>query len=75
VFAVLTLLERRAQAAQPGSPYRFIVCVAPMLTIIMHRGPFIVGYSEYWGNVIALLTALALLRMRIRFAPPRPSRA
>jgi hypothetical protein len=74
VFAVLTLLERRAQAAQPGSRYRFIVCVAPMLTIILQRGPFIVGYSEYWGNIVALLTALALLSVKMPFAPPRLSR-
>lgn len=74
IFAAFVFLERRAEAAQRNSPLRLIVCLTPMLTVIALRGSFIVGYSEFWGNAVALLTAIWLLRVKVRLtvAPPAP---
>jgi hypothetical protein len=73
-FAVYVLFERRAEAAQRNSPIRLIVCLSPMLTIILLRGPFIVGYSELAGNVFSLLIALWLLRVKVRLTRAAPQR-
>jgi hypothetical protein len=73
IFAAFVLLERRAEAAQRHSPLRLIVCLAPMLTLIMLRGALIVGYSESCGNAAALLTAIWLLRVKIRMTVNQPA--
>jgi hypothetical protein len=72
-FAAFVFLERRAEAAQRNSPLRLIICLTPTLTLITLRGSFIVGYSELWGNAVALLTAICLLRIRVRMTVKQPA--
>jgi hypothetical protein len=59
----LSFIERRAAAAEHGSPWHFMVCASPMLTMILMRGPLIVGYSEFCGAFAAILTSVLLLRL------------
>jgi len=59
-------LERAADAAQPDSAIRLVVCMIPMLSIILLRGPMIVGVSEICGDVAAVLAAVKLSQVRFR---------
>jgi len=63
VFYALRALEKRGLAAPPGSPWHLILCLSPMLTFILLRGAFIVGFSEFCGHIVAILVAVVLLRM------------
>jgi len=60
-FFALSFIERRAAAAEHGSPWHFMACASPMLTMILMRGPLIVGYPEFWGTFAAILTSVLLL--------------
>jgi len=62
-FFALSFIERRAAAAEHGSPWHFMACASPMLTMILMRGPLIVGYSEFCGAFAAILTSVLLLGM------------
>jgi hypothetical protein len=64
-FFALSFIERRAVAAEYLSPWHFMICASPMLTMILMRGPLIVGYSEFWGTFAAILTSVLLLRLRM----------
>ncbi len=66
LFYIFVTLERRAEVSASGSAAQLMACLIPMLAIILLRGPLIVGFSEICGNVAALLTALALMRVRFR---------
>lgn len=70
IFAAFVVLERRAAAAEPASPFRLLVCLSPMLAILILRGAVIVGYAEFWGNFIALTAAVVLARLKIRLSSP-----
>jgi hypothetical protein len=65
VLKALITIERRADTSEEDSPWRLIACISPMLTMILLRGPFLVGYSEFWGYVLAIIAATLLLRIRI----------
>jgi hypothetical protein len=58
----LRLVEKRGLAAPWGSPWHLILCLLPMLTMILMRGPFIVGYWEIISHIAALFAAIILLR-------------
>lgn len=59
-------LERSAEAARPDSAGRLVVCMIPMLSIILLRGPLIVGVSEVCGDIAAVLAAVKLSQVRFR---------
>lgn len=59
---LLRLVEKRGLAAPWGSPWHLILCLLPMLTMILMRGPFIVGYWEVFSHIAALFAAIVLLR-------------
>jgi hypothetical protein len=61
VFWVFRFIEKRGLAAPAGTPWQLILCLSPMLTFILLRGPLIVGFSEFCGHIAALLAAIALL--------------
>jgi hypothetical protein len=69
VWAGFVLLERAARAADRDSPLQLMACLTPIYAMMILRGPFLVGYSELWGNYAALVTALALLHVKIRLRP------
>lgn len=69
VWSSFVVLERAARAAERNSPLQFMAALTPMYAIMILRGPFIVGFSEIWGNYAALFAALALLHIRVRVAP------
>lgn len=60
VLLALAWIERRAEAGEDGSPWRLIACILAMLTMILLRGPFLVGYFEMWAHALAVV-AVALL--------------
>lgn len=62
IFYLLSSIEGRAAAAERFSPWHFMVCCAPMLTMILMRGPLIVGVSEFFGTFGAIVTSALLLR-------------
>lgn len=66
VWGAFVLLERAARAAEWDSPIQLMVCLTPIYAIMVLRGPFLVGYSELWGNYFALFAALLLLHLKIR---------
>lgn len=66
IFWLAVKLERSADAAQPDSAIRLVVCMIPMLSIILLRGPLIVGVSEICGDVAAVLAAVKLSQVRFR---------
>src|SRR5258708_4346644 len=68
VWAGFVLLERGARSAEQDSPLQLMACLTPMYAIMVLRGPFLVGYSELWGNYAALFAALILLHIKIRVA-------
>lgn len=69
VWAAFVLLERTARSAEPDSPLWFMACLTPIYAIMLLRGPFLVGYSELWGNYAALFAAVILLSFKVRLGP------
>jgi len=65
VLKALITIERRAESSERNSPWQLIACVSPMLTMILLRGPFLVGYSEFCGYVLAVVVASLLLKTKI----------
>lgn len=66
VWAGFVLLERGARSAERDSPLQLMACLTPMYAIMIFRGPFLVGYSELWGNYAALFAALILFHVKMR---------
>lgn len=71
VWLSFALLERAARSAERDSPVQLMVCLTPMYAIMILRGPFVVGFSELWGNFAALIVALALLNGKLHLVPRR----
>lgn len=69
IFFVFVKLERLAAAAPRDFGIQFVVCVIPTMSIILLRGSLVVGFSEICGFVAAVLTALAIARIRFRILP------
>jgi hypothetical protein len=74
VLKALATIECRAETSDDNSPWKLIACVSPMLTMILLRGPFLVGYSEFWGYVLAIVAAASLTRIKL-FNSLKPKRA
>ncbi len=66
LFYIFVTIERRAEISAPNSGSRLIACMIPVLSIILLRGPFIVGVSEMSGDIAAILVTLAIARVRFR---------
>jgi hypothetical protein len=65
----LRVIERLGMSARPGSPWNLVLCISPMLSLILMRGPLIVGFSEICGHIAAVLTGFALLRASADLKP------
>lgn len=65
IFLAFVYFERRAAVSDESSVWRLIVSISPMLTMILLRGPFLVGYSEFMGHIGAVLLSAFLLNLRM----------
>ncbi|MET4802879.1 hypothetical protein [Bradyrhizobium sp. LB11.1] len=75
IVYVLDRVERRGLSAQKLSPLYFILCLSPMLCMILLRGPFQVGWSEWAihsSTVVASAVLLLVTKRAVyaRRAPP-----
>jgi hypothetical protein len=66
VFMILSWLERSAVGASQGSAWHFILCVSPTLTMILMRGPLVVGISEFISFSAAVMASCFVLRIGFR---------
>ena len=64
VVWVIDRIERRGFEAQVASPMYFILCLSPMLCMILLRGPFQVGVSEWAFHSATVLLSSAVLLVR-----------
>ncbi|MGY3108744.1 MULTISPECIES: hypothetical protein [unclassified Bradyrhizobium] len=61
VVLFIDRLERRGLQSEVGSPIYFVLCLSPMLCMILLRGPFQVGVSEWTMHAsTSLLSSFAL---------------
>lgn len=61
VVASFDWMERRAMTAEEFSPWQLIVCMSTVLTLILLRGPFQVGFSEIVLHSVAIVVVALLL--------------
>lgn len=75
IVYVLDRVERRGFAAQRLSPLYFILCLSPMLCMILLRGPFQVGWSEWaiHSSTVMASAVMLLLTKRAVYVPAPPS--
>jgi hypothetical protein len=74
VVLLIDWVERRGMQAEPLSPMYFLLCLSPMLCMILLRGPFVVGFSEWTMHSFAVLTASALLATGVSSRSAQASR-
>jgi hypothetical protein len=65
VVLLIDWVERRGMEAEIGSPFHFVLCLSPMLSMILLRGPFAIGLSEWCMHSASLLMATALLSIGV----------
>lgn len=70
VFKAFITIEQRANASEQNAPWQLIACMSSGLALILLRGPFLIGYSEFVGHIVATLAAVVLLRPRSLFRRP-----
>jgi hypothetical protein len=80
VVFVIDRVERRGLQAEARSPLYFVLCLSPMLCMILLRGPFQVGVSEWAFHsatvlISAVILSLRALPLRERRVPERASLA
>jgi hypothetical protein len=64
VVFVIDRMERGGLEAEARSPLYFILCLSPMLCMILLRGPFQVGLSEWAFHSAAVVFSAAILLAR-----------
>lgn len=64
VVFVIDRLERRGLQAESRSPLYFILCLSPMLCMILLRGPFQVGVSEWAFHSATVMISAVVLSLR-----------
>jgi hypothetical protein len=74
VVLLIDWVERRGMQAERFSPFYFLLCLSPMLCMILLRGPFVVGFSEWTMHSFAVLTASVLLATGISSRTAQTSR-
>jgi hypothetical protein len=67
VVLLIDWIERRGMQAEPMSPMYFLLCLSPMLCMILLRGPFVVGFSEWAMHGAAVLTSSVLLSIGVGY--------
>jgi hypothetical protein len=63
VIVAIDLVERRGSVAEAYSPWRLILCLSPILVMIVLRGPFQVGFSEWILHAFTIVTMMGILRL------------
>jgi oligosaccharide repeat unit polymerase len=74
VVFVIDRVERRGLQAEVGSPWYYILCLSPMLCMILLRGPFQVGVSEWAFHSATVIISAAILSFARRVTYPQPQR-
>lgn len=75
VVFVIDRVEWRGLRAEALSPWYFILCLSPMLCMILLRGPFQVGWSEWVIHSATVMTSAVLLLLTKRANLSRPARS
>jgi hypothetical protein len=77
VVFVIDRVERLGLQAEVRSPLYFTLCLSPMLCMILLRGPFQVGVSEWAMHSAAVMISAAILCLQgaLPFRKPRGSGA
>lgn len=63
VVWAIDFVERRGNRAEYLSPWHLILCLSPMLTMILLRGPLQVGFSEWTLHACTILITATILRI------------
>jgi hypothetical protein len=74
VVLLIDWVEKRGMQAEPFSPMYFLLCLSPMLCMILLRGPFVVGFSEWVMHSAAVLTSSVLLSIGLSYHSVQTSR-
>lgn len=64
VVFVINRLERRGLQAEVRSPLYFVLCLSPMLCMILLRGPFQVGVSEWAMHSATVIISAVILSLK-----------
>ncbi len=65
VVLVIDRVDRRGLQADRNSPLYFILCLSPMLCMILLRGPFQVGVSEWVMHSSTVIFSAVVLTMKV----------
>lgn len=74
VFAI-DRVERRGLQAEVRSPLYFILCLSPMLCMILLRGPFQVGVSEWSMHSATVIISAAILSLHVARRTTYPTKS